>query len=416
MFLKGSLTKGCSENFFRFFSPEKNVTSRGAIITILIIYLVFIFRVELLVIPDQMPDTLLFFGSFLIFLCYLIFPRKIVHAQRAKSPGKELRIFNLNSYLIPWFYVYKLVLQGDKFAIGSCRDQHERARAIAKVCKQYDVSVIQEVWGGGSHELQRAVETTHNIIPRYRAWGGLFGTGFLADLFNSALGSLRKNGGLWFASCPSSAPVIWSHHHTFNHKEGEEFMDKSANFILLDLSNKWGPGYKLLIVSTHLHSPEPFAHTMDRKKQREEILNILNKLPDQLEAEGIQVNWSNCGAVLLGDLNTACCIKGDQLGKNFSTEYLETLEVFKARDLFLENDSFKPEHRGKFSYDGYANEYVSPKSKQDSSRMDYALALTSVGSRQVMKFRAVDCKIMDDTLVSDHWPISLTLVPDEDTE
>ena len=349
-------------------------------------------------------------------LAYLTLPRRVPTPERTPTNGQEISLLSSNAYLIPWFFVYKLILEGDKFAINSCKDQHPRAALLASIAKSHDILAIQEIWGGATDVLQRNIEQTHEILPVYRGWGGIFGTGLLADYVNTTRAHFKGLGGLWFASCPSTAKVVWSLHHTFNHKEGEEFMNKSVAFVLLDVSKKWGNKRKLLVVNTHLHSPEPFACTKDRRIQRKEISALLASLPDRFRKEGIDVDWSQCGAVLVGDLNTAFCIEGDRTGLNVTKEYTETLEEFDAVDLFLTNDLFAKEERGKFSYDGDANEYVSIASRKDSSRMDYALALRSLdhGKVPLLNLRATRCEILNRATkspCSDHWPISVSLLP-----
>jgi hypothetical protein len=359
------------------------------------------------------PQAITLAAAALLGLAYVAAPRGAPKPSRQASPGNELSVLSVNAYLIPWFYVYKMILEGDKFAIDSCKDQHARAKLLAGLAKRHDVLAIQEIWGGATDVLQREIEHSHWILPRYRAWGGIANTGLLGDYVNTLIGHMRGLGGLWFAACPASTSVVWSRHHIFNHKEGEEFMNKSVNFVLLDVSKKWGIGRKLLVVSTHLHSPEPFSNTKDRALQRKEISTILRGLPLKLKEENIDVDWSLCGGLLVGDLNTAHCIKGDRTGVNPTPEYLETLKEFDAIDLFLENDSFKSEEKGKFSYDGDRNSYVSHASRKDSSRMDYILALRSLGAVSLMQLRAKRCEIMAEleNPCSDHYPLSVTIVP-----
>ena len=366
----------------------------------------------------MMQEILLAMASLTILtLGYIVLPRRSPpKAVRPIQPGKVVTILSANAYMIPWFYVYKLVLEGDKFAIGSCKDQHARAKVLADLVKKHDVVAIQEIWGGATDVLQREIEPSHTILPRYRGWGGLGGSGLLADYVNTLASSLRAQGGLWFASCPSTTNVIWSHHHTFVHKEGEEFMDKSVGLVLLDVSHKWGKGHHLLVLNTHLHSPEPFGHTVHRRYQRKEIIKILSAVPDRLKAEeGVTIDWSLCGVILVGDLNTAFCQRGDHTGAQLTKEYLETLKEFDARDLYLENLAYNSVNRGKFSYDGDNNSYVSVASRKDSSRMDYVLALDSICEQTVklLKLEATHCTIVDNVKepCSDHWPISVAIQP-----
>jgi len=339
-----------------------------------------------------------------------------VHPQTLVVAPREITVFSANTYLIPWFYVYKMVIEGDQYAVNSCKDQHARAELVSALAKSHDVVALQEIWGGASDVVQRGMEGTHDIVAQYSAWKGFFGTGFGADYLNTVVAHFRGNGGLWFGTRRASAlKTIWSYHHTFVHNLGEEFMNKSASFTLVDTAAKWGEGTHLLIVNTHLHSPHPFDHTEDRCKQREEMLEILSTIGKRLMDEDIHVEWSKCGVLLLGDLNTAQCSKGDRTGVEITEEYHQTLKVFHARDLFLENDSFDETTKGKFTYDGEANPYVSEASRKDSSRMDYALALDSLDSGRVklMKLKASRCEIVDSpqTLCSDHYPLSLNVYP-----
>jgi len=363
-------------------------------------------------------DNLIIVASAVAILsvAYIFLPKRLPPQPKKLSSslqGNELSILVSNTYLIPWFYVYKMILEGDKFAINSCKDQHARARILAELARPFDVLAFQEVWGGATNVLQRLIEESHSIVPRYRGWEGFLGSGVLSEYFNTLVCLLRKNGGLWVAVSPSACKTRWLHHHTFEHNRGEEVMNKSVTFVLLDVSEKWGTGRHLLLINTHLHSPQPFSHTEDRRKQRKEISSILAGLPSRLASEGIEVDWKKCAALLVGDLNTAFCERDDRTGSHFTKEYLETLSEFDAVDLYLENDSFVAEDLGKFSYDGEANSYVSVNSRKDSSRMDYALALNSLGSGStpLLKLRATSCSILDNVKCSDHWPIAVKVAP-----
>jgi endonuclease/exonuclease/phosphatase family metal-dependent hydrolase len=351
----------------------------------------------------------------MVAVAYIALPRRVPPVpKRTPSSGQGITLLSSNAYLIPWFYVYKLLLEGDKFAINSCKDQHKRAKLLADMGKHHDILAFQEIWGGGTDVLQREIESTHAIVPVYRQWSGIANTGLLGDYVNTVISHIRSLGGLWFATCPSLS-VVWSLHHTFAHKEGEEFMNKSASFLLLDVSSKWGPGRKLLVINTHLHSPEPFDNTKDRRAQRKEISAILSSLPERLKLEGVDVEWSKCGAILVGDLNTAFCVRYDRSGRDTTEEYHETLKEFDAVDLYLHNDAFQEEHRAKYSYDAATNELISEVVRKDSSRMDYALALSSLsqGAVRLMPLRASKCQIVNEqtTPSSDHWPLSVELFP-----
>jgi len=79
---------------------------------------------------------------------------------------EEVRIVSNNAYLIPWFFVIYEQYKGDGFGIHTCADQHLRAKRLGALCKEYDVLLLQEVWGGGSSPLTWDLERTHSFLQR----------------------------------------------------------------------------------------------------------------------------------------------------------------------------------------------------------------------------------------------------------
>lgn len=341
-----------------------------------------------------------------------------------------VKLLCANVYLIPWFYVIYLSALGDEFAINSCRDQSTRAKLLVDLIRResFDLLSIQEVWGGASHVLQLGLQKEYRLM--YESWCGIMGSGWGADVVNAYFNDRDKTGGLFTAvlrpspAAPASIRLLYFKHHVFQSCAGEEFMYKSFNVSVLEVGRRWGdPEMKLVVVNTHLYSPNPFADvSRTRREQRGEILAALEGLPAALARLSVGMTWSKCGVVLVGDLNTAYLKQGVPVVVSggvghpprideITEDYLETLATFHARDLFLESSEGKREPR-KRSYDGDANPYVSDKAKPDSARMDYLLALDRLpGGTQLMRLKASRFEIHTETVVSDHYPLFVDLVP-----
>jgi len=195
-------------------------------------------------------------------------------------------------------------------------------------------------------------------------------------------------------------------------------MNKSVTFQLLDVSSKWGQDKKLLLINTHLHSPSPFDHTPERKAQREEIVQILQSMTNGgslFNSEPIlqSIDWNNTGVLLVGDLNTAYETKKQVE----TTEYVETLETFDARDLYIDNPNPGPKHTATYCAN---NSLVAKFTVHDEARMDYVLAIDSIskfdshGRIPIMKLKALKCDIVAPEYGnehSDHYAYSFEVVP-----
>lgn len=313
--------------------------------------------------------------------------------------------------MVPWFFVeYQKLIKGDPFGIATCADQVPRGQNLAKLIQNFNIVLLQEAWGGAGYILQNALKKKHNIVEKYQVWEGILGSGYFADLYNAySLNWQRHTGGL-LTAVKNNIPVIWSHHHVFKCNKGEEEMDKSANFTLLDMNNYWPQKY-LLTINTHLHSPKPFGNTWERKEQKEEIKQVLIQLQAS-QSYPEEFDWLNCGVIFVGDFNLAYI---DDTGK-ISDEYLDTVSWsfgVQLRDLILETDPNSQQQ----TYD-VNNKYVGV--KNDCCRMDYAFLLDEIptnqvlrGTRKVMKLQGqAQIHVAEEREeVSDHHPIIVSIKP-----
>ena len=342
-------------------------------------------------------------------------PSPPAHGSPTTAPT-SLTLVVLNCYLIPSFYVRYLSLVGDPLAVLSCRDQALRAERVAELVRAHDVACLQEVWGGATDVLQRALDRDASVRTVARGWCGVLGTGLLAETGNTLRTQLLRTGGLFHAYKPRAATVVWFTHITFAFNAGEELMNKSASFQVYDASARWGAGASLLVVNTHLHSPEPFGATKARVAQRAEMVDVLRSLPGLPELAA--VDWSRCAGLLVGDLNTASAPRGAwNVAETPSEEYVATLREFDARDLFVHND--RPGPQDVHTFDA-RNSYVDEKALKDASRMDYVLALGSLPGADasaprvpLMRVRAKRCDVLAPSAgqePSDHHAHSVELV------
>jgi hypothetical protein len=244
----------------------------------------------------------------------------------------------------------------------------------------------------------------------------------------------RRNGGLYNVHDKNVCKSLFFHHHRFIYSTVEVDMNKSTTFQLLDVSTKWGQDKKLLLINTHLHSPNPFGHTSERKAQREEISLVIKSMTSggTLYNENPvlkSIDWQNTGVLLVGDLNTAFETQ-TQTNNNNNTivyeatpEYLETLQYFNARDLYLDNLNPGPKH--KLTYNAN-NSLVAKFTVHDEARMDYVLAVDSIPCNSngngleripVMKLKALRCDIISPehgNEHSDHYAYSFDVVPGDE--
>ncbi|KAI9009197.1 hypothetical protein DFJ74DRAFT_738744 [Hyaloraphidium curvatum] len=356
-------------------------------------------------------------------------------APRGPPPGlRPVSVFSLNCYLIPAFFLEHYTKGGaagePAYDLASCRDQAVRAARIGAAVRSRrpHLVALQEAWGGASDVLLAALEAPGGdpcevVLGRPWGFGGWLAGSTLADMINAAWATVCRYGGLmsavrrpprtWletltlgWAGVPDSLEprlrVLRSHHHTFRHAEGEEFMNKSVSFLLLDASSFWGPNHRLLALNTHLHSPDPFIKSPHRTVQIAEIKSVLCDLrarwrslfislspdhPDPDEAEA--ASWRRTAVILCGDLNISylsepsahIAARGEGGPLRPSEEYLDLLAALDARDLYL------PPHHAEhllrtFSYDPARNPYVAERyrASNEMARMDFLLALDRLPS------------------------------------
>jgi hypothetical protein len=109
--------------------------------------------------------------------------------SRMNNNKNEVTLFALNCYLIPG-----LLVNSDN---ATCNNQDKRAAKIGKLASNYDLVVLQEVWGSRVDLLQAPLINTHQIAPENTSWN-IFGFG--ASILDSVRFYLKRNGGLYFAN------------------------------------------------------------------------------------------------------------------------------------------------------------------------------------------------------------------------
>lgn len=352
-----------------------------------------------------------------------------------------LSVFSLNAYLVPAFFLARYnnatststsnPSTGEPaYDLASCVDQIPRADRIAAAAGKLgpDIISLQEAWGGAADVLGLGLARAGYRMVAGAPWvfGGWLIGSTLADVVNTAWSYVWGLGGL--LSCvkdhdagrikswtewltlgllgrPAPSPnqrtihLLRSYHHTFQHCEGEDFMRKSCSFLLLDVASHWGPNTRLLVLNTHLHSPEPFTPSPHRAKQLDEIRTVLHKLrsewkslfvsfgrsspasqDDEDEEESERKAWRRTAVILCGDLNTSYLsgpLSQEPSNLTEGSEYLSMLASLSAKDLFLSgppNDARKKQ----LTYDPEHNPYVADRYRQsgEEARMDYILSLS----------------------------------------
>lgn len=333
----------------------------------------------------------------------------------------HVSIITQNMFQIPWQVVTYFAQFKKDVPVEDCRDQLVRAMRIAPELKQYDVCILQEMWGANSHVIKHALDKSHNIPAKLSdfIWDGVgccsrkVADNYLANAWNTAKTYLAKTGGLMVATA-KSLPLVWYHHHVFKHNLKEESIHKSLGIALLNMSSKWGKGKYLLVCNVHYHSPGPFDHTSDRKQQRAETLEIFTSL-DILESFPEDFKWSNCGVIFAGDFNTS---QFQYKSAMLSSEYLELLEAFTdvpMRNLREEHSANAFKHTSTFSD---TNSYVAQRVYNETSVIDYIFAMdefpTISGPKTTLRLDAENTYMIKQPHgeeYSDHYPLVATIFP-----
>lgn len=364
--------------------------------------------------------------------------------RKEKKRMKAVRIFNCNTYQIPWFVVQYAKWWRPSYPFDNCTDQVKRIyRLIDALGGKFDICTFQEMFGANHVTLLDWLVLNQYMIPSvyYDTFCPDTGLkGLISNVWNTYLTYRRRTGGLLFA-CKQSLHTIWHLHLNFTCSNDEESANKSYSITLLDASEYWGLSKYLLLCNVHFHSLDPHVDSVSRSKQREEVKATFIKIHTEQKYPNDFV-WANCGVVLVGDFNCAYRkILGDDIAitedklidhKDTTDGYDNLLSMFGPhiilRDLYrdkqmwvdplLEN-IFNSLKLYDYTYDGHANSYVNPKTVRDSSRMDYIFVADAIPSLandiiSVLKLKCLDCKILTQPKgeeISDHYPVVASLVP-----
>ncbi len=341
---------------------------------------------------------------------------------------EPIRLISNNTYQIPWIIVQYYAHFVKDVPVDECRDQKIRAERLAKLLPEYDICILQEMWGSQIDKITKSLSDYHKPSRLNDfVWGGIYGWG--ADYWNLSRTFLRQNGGLYFASGPD-LPIIWYKHHTFENKFGETLTNKSLGITLLNMDKKWKGKY-LLVLNVHYHSPNPFGDTEARHYQRVETLEVLRSLQTHLFPIGFE--WKNCGVIFAGDFNIS---QKQSSGEN-TTEYTKLINMFGPENKPMRN---LREEMGGAGYPelntfSLLNSYIPEKIWDECSTIDYIFALDHLpigggyyigydyysddayGETYVetMRLKATKVEVLQQSPhqeCSDHYPLTATIIPD----
>ena len=326
---------------------------------------------------------------------------------------EPISLISNNAYQIPWIIVQYYAYFMKDIPVDECRDQEVRAQRLCKLLPNYDICVLQEIWGSQTHTVSQCLQNYHkpDRLDDF-VWNGIYDWG--ADYWNLAKSFMRQNGGLYFASKPD-LPIVWYHHHTFEYNVGETMANKSLGLTLLNMKNRWGPDKYLLVLNVHYNSPQPFGDTDVRNVQRLETRDVLRSLQDNLYPIGFR--WNNCGVVFVGDFN----VSHRYSDGNVTSEYTKLVNFFTPPNLPMRN---LREEMGKAGYQelhtfSVLNTYIPEKIWDECSTIDYIFALdhlpTSDGFVKTMRLKATKVEILQQLPhreCSDHYPLTAIIIPD----
>ncbi|KAJ3105824.1 hypothetical protein HDU97_007468 [Phlyctochytrium planicorne] len=181
-----------------------------------------------------------------------------------------------------------------------------RSERIADFCRGLHICLLQEVWGPGVDALTVALSSTHSIPPSLKSTTKL---SLLADAVNTIALYLSATGGLWLAYSRADG---WNagEEYDYNQKQGGSSFKprypptkrpephlslfpvpltvpssrtftasvtrsrKGIRCILLDASQFWGKGKRILCFNTHLDAQD----TPKRGRQLKEIASYIREV------------------------------------------------------------------------------------------------------------------------------------------
>ena len=331
-----------------------------------------------------------------------------------------VRIITHNVFQMPWLVsAWCKYIKRD--SEGNCVGQVERADRLCKLLPQFDICLLQEMWGSNIDSIKEKLEPNYDfpeeLVEHIRE-------GRMADYKNAWLTSGKQTGGL-FVAIRNDIPIIWYRHHVFENNKDEESSFKSVGFTLLNMHQYWRGKY-LLVINVHLNGSNPHEISDTRQLQRMEIKKELIKIHKE-ENYPLGFKWTDCGVIIAGDFNTAAINFNNG---NTAAEYTQMLIDLgsdispyggystdgRARDLFKEHH-YSDRHSETFNVS--RNKYADNANIMQACRMDYILALDSiaVGDNKytpVMKLTASSCEIVEQDQgdeTSDHYPVVSVITP-----
>lgn len=326
-----------------------------------------------------------------------------------------VKIITLNAFQVPWLtstynkLSNRIATPVEHDTRGeNCRDQEIRATRLVEEIKDYHIVALQEMWGASMNTIHTAMKEQGHHIPEELT--SHIVSGNLADYYNHKAVIAKQLGGLFFGS---KIPIIWYRHHRFANDSGEQYLSKGVGFALLDMNEFWEGKY-LLVCNVHMFSSHKSEDRAERQKQRDEINDEFIQIHKE-ELFPLGFNWENCGVVIVGTFNTPY-FRYDRAGR--TTEYLKLTCDFAPRagatqDFYIQ---LHPDCQRIQTYDFVNNRYFDHTFRDDSSRVDYILGLSSIprgnGMRSnVMVLEATECDIIRDSECSDHFPVTASLRP-----
>jgi hypothetical protein len=281
-------------------------------------------------------------------------------------------------------------------------DRYERARKLYDLLHGYDLCCLQEFCNYVEDDKRMKSFTLRGSIEQP--------TGNM-NKFLHACDHRNPNGGL-LTAIRYDMKVIWYDEYNFQHFGGEESLNRSASFTLINMNNYWEGKY-LLMCNVHFCTDNASDDSVVREQQRGELFDYFSNLGDKLYP--LNFRWENCGVIIAGCFNTTdTAVINHSAGANIthSTEYKRLLQCFgPSHDLLAGVSSCNLEH----TFNTDLNKYADKKRCNDTSRMDYIFSLDSIPGKKTthttLPLTAESGEILTDVEISDHYPIVANVVP-----
>jgi len=277
-------------------------------------------------------------------------------------------------------------------------DRYERSQKLYSLLNGYDLCCLQEFCNYVENDKSLKVFNLKGYITEP--------IGNMNKVLH-ACDHRNPNGGL-LTAIRYDMKVIWYDEYNFEHYGGEESLNRSASFTLINMNNYWNGKY-LLMCNVHFCTDNATDDSVIREQQRGELFNYLSNLGEKLYP--LNFKWENCGVIIAGcfNANDTSVINNTT---THSTEYKRLLQCFgPSHDLLAGVSSCKLE----YTFNTDLNKYADKKRCNDTSRMDYIFSLDSIPGKKTthttLPLTAESGEILTAVEISDHYPIVANIVP-----